>query len=156
MGLTSVESKASSLAAFMNMLKSNVGTGVLSMPIAFSHAGWLLGLVTLPIFALFCTHAMFLLINAQKHICRKFSSSALSYEEVIKSNIPYLFSEELSPSKNQGRKFRKTVLRLKNSSIIFFPPASTRTFDELTRKKNSQMARTMFSRTSRRILFSHN
>lgn len=82
MEISTSDTKASAVAAFMNILKCNIGTGVLSMPIAFSHAGWGLGLAFLPVFGIICTHAMFLLVNSQKRLCNRLQVSDLSYEEV--------------------------------------------------------------------------
>lgn len=82
MEISTSDTKASSVASFMNILKCNIGTGVLSMPIAFAHAGWALGLAFLPVFGIICTHSMFLLVNSKIRLCKRLQVSELSFEEV--------------------------------------------------------------------------
>ncbi|XP_053208154.1 proton-coupled amino acid transporter 1-like [Panonychus citri] len=79
--VTSSSAKGSATAALMNVLKGNIGTGILSMPIAFRNAGIMAAIFTLPPIGLICIHAMFLLVNANRKLMEKLKVSELSYEE---------------------------------------------------------------------------
>uniref|UniRef100_T1JSP3 Amino acid transporter transmembrane domain-containing protein n=1 Tax=Tetranychus urticae TaxID=32264 RepID=T1JSP3_TETUR len=73
--------KASVTAAFMNLLKGNIGTGILSMPNAFKNSGIFAGVLTLPVIGFICLHAIFLLITANRKLTVKLKQTELSYEE---------------------------------------------------------------------------
>ena len=53
----------SSIAAFFNIVKMNVGIGVLSMPNAVANAGWGLGAGSMALLNIMTIHCMLLLVN---------------------------------------------------------------------------------------------
>ena len=74
--------KTSNIAALMHVLKGNIGTGILSLPIAFSYAGIALGSIGIPIIGGVAVYCMHLLILSQAHLCTKLSLTDISYEAV--------------------------------------------------------------------------
>lgn len=57
--------------AFMHMVKAMLGTGMLSLPLAFKHAGLYLGLFLLIIICAICLYAMRLVVFAAHDVCRR-------------------------------------------------------------------------------------
>lgn len=66
----------------MHILKGNVGTGILSLPIAFSQAGIVLGSLGIPLIGGIAVYCMHLLVTSQSHLCSQLSLTDISYEEV--------------------------------------------------------------------------
>ena len=64
-------------------LKGNVGTGLLSLPLAIYHGGWIFGPLMLIFISLMAVHCMHLLVGASQHLCRKLSLQSLDYGEVM-------------------------------------------------------------------------
>lgn len=58
----------SDLETLMHMIKANIGTGVLAMPLAFKNGGLVLSSVALWIMAVICIHCMHILLNCYKHV----------------------------------------------------------------------------------------
>ena len=63
--------------------KGNVGTGLLSLPLAIYHGGWIFGPLMLVFISLMAVHCMHLLVGASQHLCRKLSLQSLDYGEVM-------------------------------------------------------------------------
>lgn len=58
--------------AFMHMIKAMLGTGLLSLPIAFKHAGLYLGLFLLIVICIICLYAMRLIVFAAHHVAARY------------------------------------------------------------------------------------
>lgn len=58
----------SDLETLMHMIKANIGTGVLAMPLAFKYGGLTLSAVWLWIMAFVCVHCMHILLNCYKYV----------------------------------------------------------------------------------------
>ena len=67
----------------MNIIKGNIGSGVLSLPYAFSMAGWLAGSVVFVVVAFIAIDCMYLLLAAKRHLSNKYGVSHLSYGDVV-------------------------------------------------------------------------
>ena len=70
----------SSIAAFLNIVKMNVGIGVLSMPNAVANAGWGLGAGSMALLNIMTIHCMLLLVrflirNVPQSLFSKFGRS---------------------------------------------------------------------------------
>lgn len=66
----------------MQLLKGNIGTGILAMPGAFANAGLLLGTVALVFIGTLAIHCMHLLIKAHRKMCSRFNCDFLDYQGV--------------------------------------------------------------------------
>lgn len=75
----------------MQLIKANIGTGILAMPSAFANAGLIVGTVALPIIGLIAIHCMHLLVNSHNKICSILGYRALDYQEVSNKWFPFSF-----------------------------------------------------------------
>jgi amino acid permease len=66
----------------MHILKANIGTGVLAMPLAFKNVGLWLGLVLVPLIGAICIHCMNILISSHNNLCDRFNYESLDYDQV--------------------------------------------------------------------------
>lgn len=69
----------------MNFLKSLVGTGIYSMPLAFSHVGLLTGIFATVFTALICSHCVFMLLQSTTKLCRRMRKPSMSFPEVAEA-----------------------------------------------------------------------
>jgi len=77
----------------MHLFKGNVGTGLLSLPLAIYHGGWVLGPLMLAAISVMAVHCMHLLVGASQHLCKKCSVATLDYGEVMQTVL-----QEYGPS----------------------------------------------------------
>lgn len=63
----------------LHLLKGSLGTGILAMPLAFYHAGWVLGIVGTAIIGFICTYCIHLLINSEYELCKRRKLGSLTY-----------------------------------------------------------------------------
>mmetsp|Transcript_14035 Transcript_14035/g.34039 ORF Transcript_14035/g.34039 Transcript_14035/m.34039 type:complete len:445 (+) Transcript_14035:2-1336(+) len=64
------QEKCSDFRAFVNILKSYIGSGVLGLPFAYSQGGMVAGMIGMSIVALFSTIAVFLLLDCKAKLGR--------------------------------------------------------------------------------------
>lgn len=69
----------------MHMIKANVGTGVLAIPLAFKMAGMLVGSLGLWFTGFLCVHCIHLLLKSYNHVVKSDSqdSAKVGYEDVV-------------------------------------------------------------------------
>lgn len=88
-----------SLETLLHLLKGSLGTGILAMPKAFLHAGYVLGTVGTLIIGLLCLYCIHLLINAEHELCKRKKKPSMTYPETAKESFaagpPFL--QKLSP-----------------------------------------------------------
>ncbi|KAF6025907.1 hypothetical protein EB796_015790 [Bugula neritina] len=89
----------------MHIIKGNLGTGVLAMPVAFSNAGILFGTVMLAVLGVICVHCMHILVKCSHYLCRKTGRDHLDYADVAEQSVHFLPSS--TPKKEKAA--RKTV-----------------------------------------------
>uniref|UniRef100_A0A8R1Y2F6 Aa_trans domain-containing protein n=1 Tax=Onchocerca volvulus TaxID=6282 RepID=A0A8R1Y2F6_ONCVO len=73
--------------AFAHMVKAMLGTGLLSLPLAFKHAGLWLGLVLMVILCGICLYCMRLVVYAAHYICQKNGRDVIDYANVMRSAV---------------------------------------------------------------------
>ncbi len=79
----------------MHMIKANIGTGLLAMPLAFKNSGVLLGTFGLIFMGLVCLHCIHILLKAYKYVVAKGNYTKeeipgqIGYDEVV-----YLMAKE--------------------------------------------------------------
>jgi len=86
--VTSVDTKAGTMSAnetMVHLLKGNIGSGIFSMPFAFSEAGLWFGLFGLPFMALICTHCMQLLVRTAKVMKERQGNFIVNYADVAEA-----------------------------------------------------------------------
>lgn len=74
--------KTTESQTMMHILKANIGTGVLAMPIAFRHVGLWFGLILIPVIGAICIHCMNILIQSHNTLCDRFNYESLDYDQV--------------------------------------------------------------------------
>lgn len=79
----------------MHMIKANIGTGLLAMPLAFKNAGIILGTLGLWIMALMCGHCIHILLKSYKFVVEKDTNKSASLSEKVGyEDVVYLMAKE--------------------------------------------------------------
>lgn len=113
---TKVKIKAkgtSNLETLMHMIKANIGTGVLAMPLAFKNGGLALSAISLWIMAIICIHCMHILLNCYRHVMVDYLkqnddgklSDNIGYDDVVM----LIAREKCAPQSKAPRVFRLIV-----------------------------------------------
>ncbi|KAI4470928.1 amino acid transporter [Holotrichia oblita] len=63
----------------LHLLKGSLGTGILAMPNAFHHSGYVLGFVGTIVIGIICTYSIHLLIKAEYELCKRSKTPSLTY-----------------------------------------------------------------------------
>lgn len=69
----------------MNLVKSNVGTGIFSLPLAFSYTGLLAGIFMTIITAAITTHGIFIVLNCSYILCKMLKKPSMGYSELVEA-----------------------------------------------------------------------
>jgi len=103
-------STLSSEQAFIHMLKAMLGTGLLSLPLAFKHAGLYLGLFLLVVICIVCLYCMRLIVFCAHHVCNRTGREFVDYANIMK------YAVENGPPwiRNRGYFFKQLV----NSAVF--------------------------------------
>uniref|UniRef100_A0A0N4ZUA3 Aa_trans domain-containing protein n=1 Tax=Parastrongyloides trichosuri TaxID=131310 RepID=A0A0N4ZUA3_PARTI len=73
--------------AFIHMIKAMLGTGLLSLPLAFKHSGLYLGLILLIIICFVCLYCMRQVIYAAHYICARDGKESIDFANVMRSAV---------------------------------------------------------------------
>ncbi|XP_075972272.1 proton-coupled amino acid transporter-like protein pathetic [Anticarsia gemmatalis] len=80
-----VEKPISDIRATANIIKSSLGSGLLAGPLAFSNAGWAIGLFGTMLVGLICGHCIHILVKTSRQCCVIDNKPSLNYAETCKS-----------------------------------------------------------------------
>lgn len=61
----------SNMDTLIHLLKGSLGTGILAMPNAFNHSGFVVGSIGTIVIGLICTYCIHLLIKAEYELCKR-------------------------------------------------------------------------------------
>ena len=81
-----------------------MGTGLLSLPLAIYHGGWILGPIMLVFISIMAVHCMHLLVASARHLCKRQNKSTLDYGEVATAVL-----DEYGPGCLRTRSYIGTV-----------------------------------------------
>uniref|UniRef100_A0A0K0EBN3 Aa_trans domain-containing protein n=1 Tax=Strongyloides stercoralis TaxID=6248 RepID=A0A0K0EBN3_STRER len=73
--------------AFVHMIKAMLGTGLLSLPLAFKHSGLYLGLILIVIICCICLYSMRLVVYAAHYICARDGKETIDFANVMRSAV---------------------------------------------------------------------
>ncbi|XP_049818918.1 proton-coupled amino acid transporter-like protein CG1139 [Aethina tumida] len=74
-----VSHPTTNVETLLHMLKGSLGIGILAMPMAFLHSGWLLGIIATAIIGVISTYCIHLLLNAEYTLCKRQKVPNLTY-----------------------------------------------------------------------------
>ncbi|CAI5444639.1 unnamed protein product [Caenorhabditis angaria] len=91
--------------AFIHMVKAMLGTGLLSLPLAFKHSGLFLGLLLTVIICLICLYCMRQVVFAAHFVCNRNGRDLIDYANIMRGAV------EMGPPwiKRHGYFFKQLV-----------------------------------------------
>lgn len=82
-----VEHPTTNTDTLIHLLKGSLGTGILAMPMAFKHSGYIVGSVGTILIGLLCTYCIHILIKAEYELCRRKKIPSLTYPAVAEAAL---------------------------------------------------------------------
>ncbi|CAI4231449.1 unnamed protein product [Auanema sp. JU1783] len=91
--------------AFIHMVKAMLGTGLLSLPLAFKHSGLFLGLILTIIICIVCLYCMRQVVFAAHFVCNRNGRDLIDYANIMRGAV------EMGPPwiKRRGYFFKQLV-----------------------------------------------
>ncbi len=118
----SKKSGTSNLETLMHVIKANIGTGVLAMPLAFKNGGLALSSISLWIMAIISIHCMHILLDCYKHLLSKMVKQTDS-EDTLKNigydDVVFLIAKEKSVPNSKLPTYARFVISIVSSLHLF-------------------------------------
>ncbi|XP_050307270.1 proton-coupled amino acid transporter-like protein CG1139 isoform X2 [Anthonomus grandis grandis] len=94
-----IEHPTTNFETLIHLLKSSFGTGILAMPLAFYHSGYVLGIIGTTLIGMLCTYCMHMLVRTEYELCKRKKVPSLTYpgaaEAALLEGPPFL--QKLAP-----------------------------------------------------------
>ncbi|PSN54890.1 Proton-coupled amino acid transporter-like protein [Blattella germanica] len=91
-----VSHPTTNMETLLHLLKGSLGTGILAMPNAFHHAGYVLGIVGTLFIGLICTYCIHQLVKSELELCKRRRIASLNYPDTASAAMedgPVLFQK---------------------------------------------------------------
>ncbi|XP_055958605.1 neutral amino acid uniporter 4 isoform X3 [Patella vulgata] len=82
-----IENSISNMQSLMILIKGNIGTGILAMPVAVGNAGLWVGTVGILLIGVIATHCMHLLVKCNRILCKRPGAGPLDYADVMEKAL---------------------------------------------------------------------
>ncbi|CAH0546046.1 unnamed protein product [Brassicogethes aeneus] len=79
----SVDHPTTNSETLLHLLKGSLGTGILAMPLAFYHSGYLFGVIATALIGAICTYCIHLLIKAEYVLCKRRQLPSMTYPQTV-------------------------------------------------------------------------
>nr|XP_023021377.1 proton-coupled amino acid transporter-like protein CG1139 [Leptinotarsa decemlineata] len=73
------EHATTNIETLLHLLKGSLGTGILAMPLAFAHSGYILGTIATILIGCLCTYCIHMLINCEYELCKRRNVPRMTY-----------------------------------------------------------------------------
>lgn len=107
----------SDVSAFLNVLKSSLGSGILAMPYSFKNAGLMFGLLGTVIVGFICSHCTYILVKSSQELSFQLKKSHLNYPETSEATFEYALKGKLQNFTNFSRKLTNMCILLPNYGV---------------------------------------
>ncbi|CAH1119692.1 unnamed protein product [Phaedon cochleariae] len=74
-----IEHPTTNAETMLHLLKGSLGTGILAMPLAFYHSGYLLGVLGTAFIGFLCTYSVHLLLDCEYVMCKRRKVPSMTY-----------------------------------------------------------------------------
>jgi hypothetical protein len=115
----------SNIETLMHVIKANIGTGVLAMPLAFKNGGLVLSSISLWIMAFICIHCMHILLECYKYCMsnqNRRKENNKTFENVGYDDVVQMVAEDKLGMNSKAPKYYRTVVSIviKNNLFLFY------------------------------------
>lgn len=107
-----VEHPTTNCETLLHLLKGSLGTGILAMPMAFYHSGWVLGIVATTFIGLLCTYCIHMLIKCEYELCKRRKVAFMTYPSTAECAL-----QEGPP---MFQKFAPYVVHITNTFLLTY------------------------------------
>lgn len=76
-----VDHPTTNLETLLHLLKGSLGTGILAMPMAFKHSGYIVGIIGTAVIGIICTYCIHILVKSQFMLCKRGKIPSLNYQD---------------------------------------------------------------------------